>query len=296
MKPSPTTYHAPATIAEAVGLLAEHGDEAKVLGGGQSLLPLMNLRLAAPGHLVDATRIDGLGAIERTGDGAFYELGAAVRQGEAEDDAALAAACPLLAAAFPHIAHREIRNAGTVCGSIAHGDAAAELPAVALALDAELVVHGPRGVRTATAEGFFRSFLETDLEPDELLAAVRLPVAPPGSGAVFHELARRAGDFALAGVGAQLTVRDGVVAEARVACIGVGATAVRARAAERTLAGARADERTIAEAARAAAAELEPSEDLHASAAFRRHAAETLMRRALHDAAARAESNGREAS
>jgi carbon-monoxide dehydrogenase medium subunit len=294
VKPSPVTYHAPATVAEAVGLLAEHGDEAKVLGGGQSLLPLMNLRLAAPGHLVDATRIAGLGAIER-GDGAFT-IGAAVRQGEAEDDAALAAACPLLAAAFPHIAHREIRNAGTVCGSIAHGDAAAELPAVALALDAELVVHGPRGVRTATADGFFRSFLETDLEPDELLAAVRLPVAPPGTGAAFHELARRAGDFALAGVGAQLTMRDGVVMEARIACIGVGATALRARAAEQALAGGRADERTIADAARAAAAELEPSEDLHASAAFRRHAAETLMRRALHDAAARAEGNGREAS
>lgn len=295
MKPSPTTYHAPATVAEAVGLLAEHGDDAKVLGGGQSLLPLMNLRLAAPGHLVDTTRIEGLGAIERR-DGDVFEIGAAVRQGQAEDDAALAAACPLLAAALPHIAHREIRNAGTVCGSIAHGDAAAELPAVALALDAELVVHGPRGVRTATADGFFRSFLETDLAPDELLAAVRLPVAPPGTGAAFHELARRAGDFALAGVGAQLTVRDGVVAEARVACIGIGATALRSRAAERTLAGGRADERTIAEAARAAAAELEPSEDLHATAAFRRHAAETLMRRALHDAAARAESNGREAS
>lgn len=294
MKPSPLTYHAPATVADAVGLLAEHGDDAKVLGGGQSLLPLMNLRLAAPGHLVDATRIDGLGAIERR-DG-WFELGAAVRQAQAEDDAALAAACPLLAAAFPHIAHREIRNAGTVCGSIAHGDAAAELPAVALALDAELVVHGPRGVRTVGADGFFRSFLETDLEPDELLAAVRLPVAPPGTGAAFHELARRHGDFALAGAGAQLTVRDGVVAEARVACIGVAATAVRARAAERSLTGARADAATIAEAARAAAAELEPPEDLHASAAFRRHAAETLMRRALHDAAARAESNGEEAS
>ncbi|HST37863.1 MAG TPA: FAD binding domain-containing protein, partial [Conexibacter sp.] len=161
MKPSPVNYHAPASVEDAVGLLAEHGDEAKVLGGGQSLVPLMNLRLASPLHLVDVTRVEGLASIVRR-DGA-YEVGAAVRQADAEDDVALMAACPLLAAALPHVAHREIRNAGTVCGSLAHGDAAAELPAVAVALDAELVVHGPRGRRTIRATEFFRSFLETAL-------------------------------------------------------------------------------------------------------------------------------------
>lgn len=286
MKPSPLAYHRATSATDAIALLAEHGDEAKVIAGGQSLVPLLNLRLAAPSHLVDITRVDGFDRIAATN--GSIEIGAAVRQADAEDDASLMTACPLLAAALPHVAHREIRNAGTVCGSIAHGDAAAELPVVALALDAQMLVRGPAGEREVAAGEFFRSYLETALEPDELLCGVRFPVADPGSGAAFHELARRAGDYAIAGAGAAVVLSEGRIAEARIACLGVAPVPIRASAAERLLAGEKPRAELIAEASATAAAELEPHQDLHASAALRRSAAAELMRRAITDAVARA--------
>jgi carbon-monoxide dehydrogenase medium subunit len=286
VKPSPFVYHRAQTPDEAVALLAEHGDEAKILAGGQSLVPMLNLRLAAPGHLVDISRVSRLASSGHTN--GSIEIGAGVRQAAVEDDPVLMAACPLLAVALPHVAHREIRNSGTVCGSIAHGDAAAEIPVVALALEAEMIVLGPGGERNVPAADFFRSYLQTALGSDELLVAVRFPAAQPGTGASFHELARRAGDYAIAGAGASVTVRDGVVESARIGCLGVDTVPVRAIAGERALEGQVPAPEAIAAAANAAASELDPHNDLHASAALRRSAAETLMRRAISDAVARA--------
>jgi carbon-monoxide dehydrogenase medium subunit len=291
VKPSRLSYHAAETADEAVSLLAELGDDAKVLAGGQSLVPLLNLRLAAPAHLVDITRVRELAEVRR--DGGAVEIGAAVRQADVEDDPAVMTACPLLAAALPHIAHREIRNAGTVCGSVAHADAAAEIPLVALALDAQMAVRGPRGDRTIPAREFFRSYLTTALEPDEVLVSLRLPVAGGGSGAAFHELAPRAGDYAVAGAGVTLTVAGGVVQSAGIALLAVDSVPVRATAAEEALIGRAPDDDAIAAAARAAAADLDPPTDLHAGAALRRRAAETLIRRAIADAAARAQEDRR---
>lgn len=291
MKPPRFQYHRAESVEEAVGLLGEHRDEAKLLAGGQSLVPLLNLRLAAPEHLVDVSRIEELRRIGRAN--GRIEVGAAVRQAEAEDNPELMTACPLLSAALPNIAHREIRNAGTVGGSVAHGDAAAELPVVALALDAEMVVRGPAGERTVAATDFFRSYLETALEPDEVLTALRLPVAGPGSGASFMELARRSGDYAIGGVATTLTLRDGRVERIAIACLGVAPTPVRARAAEAALNGCEPEPEPVAAAAAAAVAELEPPVDLHGDAELRRRVIGTLLRRTVAEAAERAKEEQR---
>lgn len=286
MKPPPLSYHRAESVEDAVRLLAEHGEEAKLLAGGQSLVPMLNLRLAAPEHLIDVSRIDPLRWIRREGD--RIVVGAAVRQAEAEDDPELMSACPLLSAAFPHIAHREIRNAGTVGGSIAHGDCAAELPVATLALDAEMVLSGRAGERVVAAEDFFVSYLETAIEPGEVLTAIRLPVAEAGSGASFMELSRRSGDYAIAGVATTLTLREGRIERIAAALLGVAPTPVRAAAAERALRGEAPEPEAIAAAAEAAIAELEPPEDLHGDAGLRRRVAGTLLRRSIAEAAERA--------
>jgi carbon-monoxide dehydrogenase medium subunit len=286
VKPGPLAYHRAESADEAVALLGELGEDAKILAGGQSLVPLMNLRLAAPAHLIDITRAPELGAIRRVG--GMIEIGAAVRQRDAGDDPELMVGCPLLAAVLPHVAHQEIRNAGTICGSVAHADPAAEIPAVAVALGAEMTVRGSDGERIVPASEFFHSHFETALAPDELLVSLRLPVAGPGSGAGFHELARRAGDYAIAGAAAMVELADGVITRAGVACLAVGTVPVRAIAAESMLVGSEPGDDTVAAAARAAAGELDPPDDLHGTAAFRRHAAEALLRRAIGDAVVRA--------
>jgi carbon-monoxide dehydrogenase medium subunit len=278
VKPSRFHYHAPATVADAVGVLAEHGDEAKLLAGGQSLVPMMSLRLATFAHLVDLNRVAGLDTIERSnGD---VRVGAIVRQAQAEHDATVAADAPLLAKALPHIGHFQIRNRGTIGGSLAHSDPASELPAVALALDATLRANGPGGERSINAADFFDGPFQTTLAEDEILTAVSFPVWSGASGFAIEEVTRRHGDFALCGAVCGVTLDGDTVTRAAIAMFGVGPTAVRATAAEQALiaAGAGAD---LASVGGEAAGGLDPSDDIHASGAYRKQVAAVVVRRAL---------------
>ena len=286
MKPAAFEYHAPRTIDEAVGLLASHGDDAKVLAGGQSLVPLMNMRLARPRVIVDINRtrgLDGLG--EARG---FVRIGAMVRQRAAERSPLVASRCPLLRDALGWVGHPQIRNRGTIGGSIAHADPAAELPAVLMALGGEVTARGPKGARTIRAAELFVTYLTTAVGAEELLTEVRVPAMPRGAGWSWMEIARRHGDFALAGVGVMLALRDGVIAGARIGLTGVGPVPVRAEAAERRLAGQRPSEALWQEAADAVRGVIEPESDLHASGEYRRHVAGVLTARALHEALGRA--------
>jgi carbon-monoxide dehydrogenase medium subunit len=282
VKPPLFDYRAPSSLEEAVALRAEHADSA-VLAGGQSLMPLLNLRMAYPGTVIDLGGVAELAGIREFDGGVAF--GAMTRQRAAERSELVRDRIPLLAEALAHVGHPAIRNRGTVGGSIAHADPAAELPAVALALDAQLVARSPRGERVIAAQDFFVGFLTTALEPDELLVEIRVPGLPKPSGAAFVELARRHGDFALVGVGAAVALDgNGAIADARLAFIGVGGAPVRAREAEAMLRGARPDDATFAEAAQRATAELDPGSDAHATAAYRRRVAGVLARRALKEA------------
>ena len=287
MKPPPFAYAAPATLEEALGLLAEHAEaEPRVLAGGQSLSPLMNFRLAKPGYLVDLRNVAGLSGIRRDGD--VLVVGAMTRMAEVERSPEVAVAAPLLTEAVGLVAHAPVRNSGTVGGSLAHADPAAELPAVALALDAELVAAGPGGTRVIPAAEFFRGPYTTALAPDEILTEIRLPVWPGGHA--FTEFSRVHANFAVVAVAA-LVELDGDsdrIRRAAVALAGVAPTPVRARSAERALAGAPADAGTIRVAADAAAADLSPAGDLHASPETRRGLARTYLRRGIELAVARA--------
>ncbi|ROO85941.1 carbon-monoxide dehydrogenase medium subunit [Actinocorallia herbida] len=280
MKPPPLSYHAPEDAAEAVGLLAELGDEAKVIAGGQSLVPMLALRLAVFGHLVDLRRVDGVRGIERR-DGRVW-IGAATTQAEVGRSETVAADVPLLARATPLIGHFQIRNRGTLGGSIAHADAAAEYPAVALALDAELETLSPRGTRTLPAAEFFTGMWSTLLEEDELLTGVTFPVRGPRSGFAVEEFARRSGDFAIAGAAVAVELDGaGRIARCRIGLFGLGPTPRRATAAEAELTGRDAAGRTPEEVAEAALAEVASvPADLHASADYRRHIGRVMVARA----------------
>lgn len=287
MKPVDFHLHRPRTLSEAVALLAEHADEAKVLAGGQSLVPLLNFRLARPEHLIDLGRVTSLSALRRTVDG--LSIGAMVTHSQAERSPSVAQDAPLMARAFPHIAHQAIRARGTIGGSIAHGDPAAELPAVAVALEATMVAVGPRGTREIAARDFFVANLVTALEQDEILTEVRIAPAPPGTGAAFEEVGRRQGDFALVGAGAQVRLADdGTVAEARICLTGVSPTPHRAHEAEALLVGHPVDDAHLEAAADATRGVVRPSGDLHATADYRRDVAGTLIARVVRTAAQRA--------
>jgi carbon-monoxide dehydrogenase medium subunit len=281
VKPSKFHYHAPEQVDEAVGLLAEHADEAKVLAGGQSLVPMMSLRLATFGHLVDLNRVDDLAGITRSN--GHVRIGALTRQSTAEHDATVAADAPLVARALPHIGHFQIRNRGTVGGSIAHADPASELPAVTLALDATLEAAGADGRREIAASDFFEGMWQTALRDDEILTAVRFPVWDGASGFAVEEVARRHGDFALCGAVVGVTLDGDTVVRAAIGLFGVDSTPIRASAAEQALisAGAGAD---LAEVGREAAAPLDPSDDIHASGAYRKQVAAVVVWRALNTA------------
>ncbi|AEA27192.1 Carbon-monoxide dehydrogenase (acceptor) [Pseudonocardia dioxanivorans CB1190] len=285
MKPGRFTYHAPRSVDEALAVLGQHAGDAKVLAGGQSLVPLLNFRVAEPGHLVDVNRLPGLSEPVRTATG--WHVPALVRQRAVERSAALTGAFPLLGRALHEVAHPQIRNRGTLCGSLAHADAAAELPAVVTALDGRLRIASPRGERTVAAADFFVFHLTTALEDDELLLGVDLDDLPAGTTTSFHEFAGRRGDFALAAVAGQAT-RDtrGVVTRCRLVAAGVAGTPLRLRAAEDVLLGARLDDSALAAATRAAAREARPTGDVHASAGYRRDLVGTLTRRVLADIAA----------
>ncbi len=278
-------YACPATLDEAVALLASHDGEAKVLAGGQSLMPMMAFRVAQPSLLVDLRKLSSLKAIEISDKG--VKLGALVRWRDIEDDARLATAHPLLAAAIEHVAHYQVRNRGTVGGSVSHADPAAEMPGIAVACDAEIDVTGKAGSRTIKAADFFLGALTTALEPDEILTAVRLPAWPKGRRWGFQEFARRRGDFAMSGVALWYdSDAQGRATNAHVGVIGIGDRPHRLSSAEAAINGHAVDENLCVKAGEAAAAEVEPQDDIHASAAYRRALTGTLVERALRHAAA----------
>jgi carbon-monoxide dehydrogenase medium subunit len=279
MKPPPFDYHAPETVDECLALLAEHGDEAKILAGGQSLVPLLALRLARPEHLVDVNRVRGLAGVER--ENGSLVVGATTRHATLENDPQIAAAVPLLARVAPYIGHVPIRNRGTLGGSLAHADPAGELPAVARVLDAEIEVAGPTGIRRIPAAEFFEGVFTTSLEPDELVTAVRFPVWGAGSGYAVEEVARRHGDFAIVGVLAAVQVRAGRLARVAIGLTGMGSVPERAGEVEKALTGAAVDDLDLTGAGVRAVAGLEPSADVHAGPAYRRTVAATLVTRAL---------------
>ena len=289
MKPAPFQYHAPETIDEAVGLLAEHGDAAKPLAGGQSLVPMLALRLTRFEHLVDLERVGALTGIEARG--GTLRIGAMTRQRVVERSAEVARAVPLLARAVPLVGHFQIRNRGTIGGSLAHADPASELPAVALALDATMEITGPAGTRPVPAADFFLSTWTTAVADDELLTAINFPARRARSGFAVEEVARRAGDFALVGIAGAVELDDGDrVARVALARFGLGPSAQRAPDAEAALTGTDAGAADVEAAAYAAVADANPTDDLHASGHYRRQVGAHLAARVL--AAALAEARG----
>jgi carbon-monoxide dehydrogenase medium subunit len=280
-------YHAPRSVEEVLGLLAEYGDEAKVLAGGQSLVPLLAMRLSRPTHLVDINNVEDLtGITERNG---VVALGALTREREAEGSALVSQHLPVMAAALPHIGHISIRNRGTVGGSIAHADALAELPAVARITGAEMTVKSSTNERFVSAEDFFQGHFTTALGDEELLTEVRVPKGPAGAGWAFEEVARRRGDFALVGVAAMVALDGtGKVGEARLCLIGVDDRPLRPSRAEAVLAGTEPSTEAFVEAAEEAVRELQPPSDIHGSGDYRRQLARVTVRRTLEIAASRA--------
>ncbi|MCA1648081.1 MAG: xanthine dehydrogenase family protein subunit M [Chloroflexi bacterium] len=287
MKPAPFDYVAPHSLDEAVAALASGGADAKVLAGGQSLIPLLNFRLARPSLLVDLNRIGQLAYLSQRDGG--VAIGAMTRQVAVERTAGLGAAQPLLVEAIGYVGHAAIRSRGTIGGSLAHADPAAELPAVAVCLDAVLSVVGPRGRRTVSAADFFVGYLTTALDPDEILVEAWFPMVQPKTGQAWVEFARRHGDFALAGVAVSLMLEDDAVRDARIVLTGVGGQPVRARAAETLLIGGPVTERAQA-AANAVSVSIEPDADIHAPKEYRAHLAKVLTERAIHRAQQRARS------
>jgi len=286
VKPPPFDYLAPASVEEALALLGDLGEGARALAGGQSLVPLLNFRLVRPRHLVDLNGLTELAGI-REDDGQLV-IGAMTRQRAVERSALVRARCPLLAEAMPQIGHVQIRNQGTIGGSLAHADPAAELPAVVAALDGELVLRSARGQRVVKPEQFFVTYFTTAAGPAELLVEVRLPVIPPRTGSAFMEVSRRHGDFALVGVAATVTVDEaGVCTGSALALTGVGRTPIVAREAARALVGVKPTAAAVDDVGRRVADAVRPDGDLHASSEYRQHLAGVLTRRALARAAER---------
>jgi carbon-monoxide dehydrogenase medium subunit len=292
MKPAPFDYASPTDLAEALSLLGQHDGEARALAGGQSLVPLLNFRLARPALIVDLNRIQSLGYFKA--DGEALVVGALCRQRDLELDPEVGRRCAAIADAVPLVGHVAIRNRGTVVGSLAHADPAAEWPALALLLEATLRIAGAAGERNVAAKDFFTGVFATDLRPGEMVVEASFPWPDSRAGSAFVEVARRHGDFALVAAGASLVVAgDGTIEEARIALAGAGETAVRASAAETALKGEKAGDSAFAEAAAMTAAGLHPVDDIHAPGAYRRRAAEALVKRALAKALTRTDGDGR---
>jgi aerobic carbon-monoxide dehydrogenase medium subunit len=285
VKPPPFAYHAPTDVDEAIALLAELGEDGKVLAGGQSLVPMMNLRLATPAAVVDISRLDALSDVE-VADGSI-RVGAAVTAERLRTHADATAACPLLRQALDLVAHAVIRNRGTAVGSLAHADPAAELPAVFALLDATIELRSQAGTRTITGSDLFVGVLQSDIRDDELAVAATFPALGQRTGTAFHELARRHGDYALAGIGVTVDLDDDRVASARAVAIGVADQPVVVHLDE-VLGGQEAASLDVAEAAASVRGAIDPSDDIHASGSYRRHLAGVLCGRALTEAATRA--------
>jgi carbon-monoxide dehydrogenase medium subunit len=280
MKLPPFDYQAPATLREAVQILSDGAGAAKAIAGGQSLIPILAFRLANPSVLVDLGGIPGLNdiAIGEAG----VSIGAMVRWRELEDHAGLRSACPLIPAAVGHIAHYQIRNRGTIGGSLAHADPAAEMPGIAAACDAQIEIIGKTGKRTVNAHDFFLGPLTTCLAHDELITAIHFPPWPSTRRWAFEEFSQRRGDFAFAGIALYYDQRpDGTIENAHVGVIGATQVPCRLAAVEQTLNGKKLDDNVLSIAAKTAAASVEPDDDIHASAAYRRALVGTLVERSL---------------
>jgi carbon-monoxide dehydrogenase medium subunit len=285
VKPPVFDYHAPATVDEAVALLARYGGDAKVLAGGQSLMPLLNFRLSRPAALVDLNRIPALDYARE--DNGHVRLGAMTRQRTIEFSPLVRQRLPLLAEATALVGHLPIRTRGTIGGSIAHADPSAEYPAVLTALDGAVVARGPRGERVLRSAELFQGYLTTSLRPDEILVEVRLPATPAGAGSAFEEFSRRHGDFALVGIACLLVGERPRCTAARIAAGGAGPVPTRLRAAEEVLERDGLTDAAIDAAAARAAELVTPDDDVHASAAYRRNLTRVLTGRALRRAMAR---------
>jgi CO/xanthine dehydrogenase FAD-binding subunit len=284
MKPAKFDYYDPRSLEEALALLDTHRDDGKVLAGGQSLMPLLNMRLARPKIVVDINQVKELNYIRATDGG--IAIGAIARQRALQTDELFAERVPILREAVNYIAHPQIRSRGTICGSIAHADPAAELPALALALDAEMTLVSAKATRIVAADAFFQSFFSTALEANEILTEVRFPAPPKDTAWCLLEISRRHGDFALAGIiaGLALEPHTQVITSARLVYFGVGATPMRVTAAEEALMGAAAAEPAFEAAAQSAKQGIDPSNDIHATEEYRRSVAATLTKRALRSA------------
>jgi CO/xanthine dehydrogenase FAD-binding subunit len=279
MKPPVFDYIAATSIDMAVAVLTEAGGDGKILAGGQSLVPMLNFRLLRPAILVDINRVPGLSFIEETADS--IRVGALTRHFAIETSPLIARHLPVLSCAMTHVAHLAIRNRGTIGGSLSHADPAAELPMMALLLDAKLCVASASGARVVAARDFFLDTMTADLDGTELLTEIELPKLPLQTGWGFEEVARRHGDFALAAVAATLTVADGKIAQARIALTGVGPTALRAAEAESLLVGQALESGPTKRAIEAVREAIAPVTDLHASSDYRRHLAGVLTGRTL---------------
>ncbi|MBI2364880.1 MAG: xanthine dehydrogenase family protein subunit M [Deltaproteobacteria bacterium] len=286
MKPADFHYHRPRTTEEALSLLKDFGEEGKVLAGGQSLMPLMNFRLAQPAHVVDINFIDGLDYIKS--ENGFIKIGCLARQSRLLGDSLVRQRCPLLADALACVGHEQTRNRGTFCGSLVHADPAAELPAVLLALDGSVTVGNSTGKREIAARDFFHSYLTTALASDEMVLEASVPEQPARAGSSFVEFARRFGDFAIVGVAVVLVPDKERIADARIALTGVGEKPWRARDIEAMLVGHTGSTDLFGRIGAEVAARINPSSDIHAGESYRRALARVLTRRALFEAWQRA--------
>jgi carbon-monoxide dehydrogenase medium subunit len=282
VKPAPFVHHAPRSVEEAVAVLAEVGHDGKILAGGQSLIPILNMRLASPAHLVDINRVTGLDGVEVGSD--HVRVGALVRHAQLERHEDAYAALPLLRQALVNVAHPAIRNRGTTVGSIAHADAAGEMPAILVLTDGVVEAAGPRGSREIAARDFFEGPLETSLDEDEMAVAVRFRRFAPGTATAFAESARRHGDYAMAGVAAAVTAADGVVTAASASFVSVTDVPTVLDLTD-VLGGQEAAAADWSAAAEAVRAHIEPEGDIHATADYRRMLAGELARRVLRQAA-----------
>ena len=287
MKPAPFVYFAPGTVDEVMELLRQHGDDAKILAGGQSYIPTMSFRLAQPEVVIDLNGVAGLSELREVDGG--LRIGAMCRQRTVERSALVARRAPLLSETMPWIAHPQIRNRGTFGGSLAHADPASELPAVVSVLNGRFRIRRQTGEEWVAADDFFIALFETAVGPEDLLLEVEIPDLPSGSGWAFQEFARRHGDYALVGVAVVLRLEGQVCREARIALLSVGEGPVRARLAEAALVGQAVDTALLERASEIVARQdIDPPADIQASSAYRRHLAEVLTRRALSQAVARA--------
>jgi carbon-monoxide dehydrogenase medium subunit len=273
-------YLKPKTIPEAIAFLQQYGDDAKILSGGQSLIPMMKFRLARPGYLVDINRISGLSYIKE--EGGYLKIGGLTREAEVESSPLIHSKYPILLDTARVIADPQVRNMATLAGNLAHGDPANDHPATMLALGAQVVATGPQGDRVLPIESFFVTMFTTELQHDEIVTEIRIPTPPPRSGGAYVKLERKVGDFATAAVAAQLTVDgDGVCRKVGIGLTNVGATPVKAVKAEEYLRGKKLDEANIAQAGQLAADEAQPSSDLRGPAEYKKGLVKELTRRAL---------------